>query len=129
MRRLSAWLGAAALGWALSYSVFGVVREASAQVVPDSVTNKALEGFDQGGYKATAIVALAGVVALGAFVLYLMRRFDKRDEAKDAIIVRLADKLEATSTRTTDIAAGSKEVVEANTRVLEAVKARLPAGG
>lgn len=82
--------------------------------IPESVTNRALDGFDHGGYKAVAVVALAGLVALAFFVVFLVK-----------VILQLVGKLETLSTRSTDVAARSEEAIESNTRFLEQVKGKL----
>lgn len=41
--------------------------------VPDAVTNEAVKAFDEGGYKAVAIVGLVGCAAVGALAFWLIK--------------------------------------------------------
>jgi predicted choloylglycine hydrolase len=115
MKRLAIWTGLIAGSWALALGVVMCARQALAQSpIPESMTNEAIKGVNEGGFKAVAYVALAGVVAMGFFVVFLIR-----------VILQLVGKLETLSTRSTDVAARSEEAIELNTRFLEQAKAKL----
>jgi hypothetical protein len=76
MKRFAIWTGLIAASWGMVIGLAMCASQALAQGVagvPDSVTSKALEGFDDGGFKAVAVVALAGVVALGALSFWLIK--------------------------------------------------------
>lgn len=74
MKRLAIWTGLITASWGVVLGLVMCARQALAQnPVPDSVTNAAVKGFDDGGYKAVAVVALAGCVAAASLAIWLIK--------------------------------------------------------
>lgn len=104
MKRLAIWTALAAAAWGAVVGLAMCAREALAQSpIPDSLTNAGLKGFDDGGYKAVAVVALAGCMATGSLALWLIKTLVAHMQAGAAIALEQAKADVLTGARLTAI--------------------------
>lgn len=91
MKRFAIWTGLVAASWAFVLGLVMCARHALAQnPVPDAVTNAAVKGFDEGGYKAVAIVALVGCVAAASLSIWLIKTLVAHMQAGAAVALEQA---------------------------------------
>lgn len=82
------------------------IASVALEQVPQAVTDEAVKAFDQGGYKAVAIIELAGCVALGALCFWLIRALVSHLKAGADVALEQAKADVRTSDRLTAIENG-----------------------